>query len=401
MSIKLTILVPTVPNRLEVFYLKIMKELIKQTEKYNDIELISFFDNKKRTIGTKRQEMIGLVQGEYIVFIDDDDRISEDYVDKIMEALYNNPHTDCVVFHSITRINGGPEILCKYDVEYEYGYISNTEWRGKPAHTMVYKSEIAKRYKFPNLQNGEDIAWVKNVCKDIKKLTKIEKVLYYYDANYLTTSETAILSDKTIKNNIKILSNKQNFWDEKHKTNDEYWLSKHINAECIFKLHDLKEIVNQKVLDIGIGFGFFANKLSLLNNEVFASDISNYALNRVSSFAKTYNTTELKYIESVDLAICNLVFQYCDDNEIERIINDVNLKQNGIFSFQFAFIRENEKPNERLKSYIWNDTHYFRSLDRILQIIEKSNKKLYYISKPIHYYGEENCSWYIVKVFNK
>jgi hypothetical protein len=60
---------------------------------------------------------------------------------------------------------------------------------------MVYKSEIAKRHKYIDLQNGEDYQWVKRACLDIKNQTRIEKVLYYYDAEYLTTSETSSLSD--------------------------------------------------------------------------------------------------------------------------------------------------------------------------------------------------------------
>lgn len=203
MSIKLTILVPTVPNRLELFYIKIMKELIRQTNKYNDIELISFFDNKKRSIGKKRQEMINLSQGEYIVFIDDDDRIDENYVDEIMIALYNNENTDCVVFDCICRINGGDSKLCKYGIEFEYGDIlEGKEWRGKPSHTMVYKSSIVKNHQYNDMINGEDIDWVIRAYTDIKLQTRIDKILYYYDAEYMSTSETGELDDTTIKYNI-------------------------------------------------------------------------------------------------------------------------------------------------------------------------------------------------------
>ena len=205
MSIKLTILVPTVPSRIDYFYPKIMKNLINQIKPYSNIELISFFDNKKRTIGKKRSEMLNLAQGEYVVFIDDDDRISEDYVSSIIQALYDNPDTDCVVFDCICTVNGGNGKLCKYGIEFEYGDIlEGTEWRGKPAHTMVYKSSIAKSHLFSNMQNGEDYDWVKRAYLDIKHQTRIDKVLYYYDAEYTTTSETAELSDETIQYNINL-----------------------------------------------------------------------------------------------------------------------------------------------------------------------------------------------------
>jgi glycosyltransferase involved in cell wall biosynthesis len=208
--IKLTILVPTVPNRIELFYVNLMKELLRQIEPYkNDIELIAFFDNKKRLIGKKRQEMINLSQGEYIVFIDDDDRISEDYISQIMTKLYENPDADCVVFNSVTKINGGPDILCKYGIEFEYGYINDgLEWRGKPAHTMVYASNIVKRHQYTNMGCGEDFNWVKRAYLDIKNQIRIDKVLYYYDSEGLTLSEMSGISDKVIIENVNKRLNK-------------------------------------------------------------------------------------------------------------------------------------------------------------------------------------------------
>jgi glycosyltransferase involved in cell wall biosynthesis len=208
--LKLSILIPTVPSRIELFYIKLMKELLIQIEPYkNEIELISLFDNKKRSIGKKRQEMINLAQGEYIVFIDDDDRISEDYISQIMSKLYENPTTDCVVFDSIFRLNGGVNKLCKYGVEFAYGDINNgLEWRGKPAHTMVYASHIVKKHQYIDMGNGEDYDWVKRACLDIKNQTRIDKVLYYYDAEYSTLSETSGLSDEIILENINKRLNK-------------------------------------------------------------------------------------------------------------------------------------------------------------------------------------------------
>jgi len=204
MSIKLTILVPTVPNRYNNFYLRLMCNLLEQIKPYNDIELIGLFDNKKRSIGLKRDEMLKLAQGEYLVFIDDDDRISEDYVKEIMDALYKNPNTDCVVFDCICCVNGSATIYGKYGIEFENSKINDgKESRGKPAHTMVYKSSIAKKHNFNDMQNGEDFNWIFRACLDIKHQTRIDKVLYYYDAEYNTTSETAGLNDDIIKENIK------------------------------------------------------------------------------------------------------------------------------------------------------------------------------------------------------
>jgi len=198
----LTILVPTVPSRINYFYPRIMKQLMDQTKNYNDVEVISFFDNKKRTIGKKRDEMLKLAQGKYVTFVDDDDRVSEDYVDEIMNAITNND-VDCIVYNVICCVNNGTNKLCKYGIEFEYGDINGgLEWRGKPAHTMVWKASIAKKHYYSNRQNGEDVDWVKRAYLDIKTQHRVDKVLYYYDANYATTSETANLSDSVIFHNV-------------------------------------------------------------------------------------------------------------------------------------------------------------------------------------------------------
>jgi len=208
-NILLSILVPTVPSRIDYFYPKIMKELLKQSKKYNNIEIISFFDNKKRTIGKKRDEMLKLAQGKYVTFIDDDDRISKNYIDEIMYAIITTDNVDCIVYNVICCVNNSHiKKLCKYGIEFEYGDINNgKEWRGKPAHTMIWKSSIAKKHSYSDKQNGEDMDWVKRAYLDIKTQHRIDKVLYYYDANYNTTSETANLSDDVIMKNIDILLN--------------------------------------------------------------------------------------------------------------------------------------------------------------------------------------------------
>jgi len=191
------------------------------------------------------------------------------------------------------------------------------------------------------------------------------------------------------------------FWDNNHKNKSDLWLSSSYTGEDILNLHSInKNISGLDILDLGIGVGNLTTFLSLKNN-VYACDISEVALDNVKNIAKTYNSKYLKNIEPVDLAISNLVFQHCNDKEVERFINDINLKPNGIFSFQFAFLRENEEPKQFVKNYIQKNTHFFRPLATILDYVEKSNKKILSISEPIHHYGPENFSWYIVKITNK
>lgn len=190
------------------------------------------------------------------------------------------------------------------------------------------------------------------------------------------------------------------FWEINHSNCDNYWLTGS-NLSDVLNYHSLTNVSNIKVLEIGIGFGTMTEQLHLANNEVFACDISTEALKKVETFAKIYTTEQLDLIEPVDLAISHLVFQHCDDDEIERIIKSVNLKENGIFSFQFAWIRKDDPPNSKVQEYIDNKTHHFRDLETVKQMVEKSNKRICFISEPMHFYQPENFSWYIVKICNK
>jgi hypothetical protein len=193
---------------------------------------------------------------------------------------------------------------------------------------------------------------------------------------------------------------KEIFWDNAHFKKLKYWIDSS-NSDDILTQHQIdKNISDKLILDLGIGLGYLTKYLSK-NNKVISVDISNIILEKVKEFAyKTYNTSELLKIEPVDLAICNLVFQHCDDEEVERIIREIQLKEDGIFSFQFAFLRENEEPNDIVKQLIKNKTHYFRSLEKIKEFINKCGKKIVNISEPIHWYEKENFSWLFVKISN-
>jgi Rps23 Pro-64 3,4-dihydroxylase Tpa1-like proline 4-hydroxylase len=193
---------------------------------------------------------------------------------------------------------------------------------------------------------------------------------------------------------------KEIFWNNAHSKQIKYWIDSS-TANDILTQHKIDKYISDKlILDLGIGLGYLTEYLSK-NNKVISVDISDIAFEKVKEFAyKTYNTSELLKIEPVDLAICNLVFQHCDDEEVERIIREIQLKDDGIFSFQFAFLRENEEPNDFVKQLINNKTHYFRSIEKIRDFVNKCGKKIVDISEPIHYYGTENFSWLFVKISN-
>lgn len=183
---KLSILVPTVPSRIETFYPKIMNELNRQVGENPEIEILAFYDNKRRSVGSKRNALIELSRGEFICFVDDDDEVAEDYIEKIVQMIDRHPDSDVVVFDVLCTIDGAQKQYCRYGIELEYTTDHNN-WYGKPAHTHVWRREIARMAHFSERPCGEDIDWVSEAWPRVKIQHKIEKVLYYYNFNEKTT----------------------------------------------------------------------------------------------------------------------------------------------------------------------------------------------------------------------
>jgi len=201
-TMKFSILIPTLESRKEMFSrLKISLDSQLVGNLLNEVEILYLLDNRQKTIGEKRNILLNSAKGDFLTFIDDDDRVSDNYIKKIIEAITCSPDSDCIVFDCICtitsvdkHIKSGRKQYCKYGIEFDYtkqdpwtesNIAERTEmeqWRGKPSHTMVWKSLLAKNVMFPNQNVGEDFDWVKRMWPKIKKQIRINEVLYYYDA---------------------------------------------------------------------------------------------------------------------------------------------------------------------------------------------------------------------------
>lgn len=405
-AIKLSILILTVPNRVGESFLSLVNHLQTQIdlEKTNAVEILGLFDNKKRTVGEKRQALLQIANGSYLVFIDDDDRVADTYIKDILLALKDDP--DCVVFDCLCTMNNTKRIYCKYGIEYEYKDTDQDgNWFGKPAHTMVYRAAIAKKHHYQSVSVGEDVEWVKRACNEIKKQNRISKVLYYYDYNDSTSETRGPRSFTTLKRKLPAveLINKvaAGFWDNMHSSTDKYWLTGSTPKQVI-EAHKVTSEFNtcKSFLDIGVGFGDMSRHAKAQGKYVVACDISSIALSKLKGVAdETHNL--VCNAPAVDLAVCHLVFQHCDNSVVASIIRDIKLKPNGLFSFQFACLRPGEAANSKVATLLTNKTHYLRSLNEIKQFIVNGGKDLVAVSEPKDFYGEENLRWYFCKVQNK
>lgn len=185
-----SILITSVPSRIASCLSGLITNLDQQTKFEPNVEFITLLDNKQRTIGSKRNLLLNMAQGEYISYIDDDDEISPSYVPKILNAIEKKP--DVITFDVLCTI-GKQKKFCYYDIKHK-GFKckildnGDEEWYAQPYHLHVWKKEIVGW--FPNTNLGEDIKWAENINTLNLHQVKIDEILYYYRWNPKNTEVT-------------------------------------------------------------------------------------------------------------------------------------------------------------------------------------------------------------------
>jgi glycosyltransferase involved in cell wall biosynthesis len=202
--LKLSILIPSIPNRINKMA-ALFGKLQAQIDKYHfdNIEILSFLDNKKRSVGYKRDALVQMAMGEYLAFCDDDDDVYDNYLQEIMKALndnIDNENVDVVVFSEDCTINGENKFTVKFGIEYpnEEAHKINGLWVNitrKPFHSCIWKSSIAKSEHFPDASYGEDWHWCKRLLTKVKTQGRINAVIKRYIFNKKTT-EAALVFPK-------------------------------------------------------------------------------------------------------------------------------------------------------------------------------------------------------------
>lgn len=196
----LSILVCSVTTRFNNFLPNIIKKLHKQAEMFEGVEIICLLDNKTIMLGDKRNELVKLSCGKYVVFVDDDDDISDDYIEKLFFATDSN--VDIINFTVSVSLNGGEYKPCLYNMDYENDYNeTNTEgqivsYRRLPNHIMCVKRELAIDTIYPSIIRGEDAGYSKSLKPKLKSQLILNDTLYYYNFNQETTETQKYIKRK-------------------------------------------------------------------------------------------------------------------------------------------------------------------------------------------------------------
>lgn len=187
----LSILTPAVPSRIR----QLDRLCDKISRQIGDrlVEHLVLIDNKRRTVGAKRDALLRAARGKYVAYVDDDDAISDDYVAEILEAAKKDP--DVITFQQIARIDeemraiefklGNPNEEFKIwrpEDGLEMPMIRRNAW-----HVCAWRRTLAMFSRFPNSSYGEDWAYAAFLCKMAQSEVHVPKVLHYYNHSSKTT----------------------------------------------------------------------------------------------------------------------------------------------------------------------------------------------------------------------
>lgn len=201
--IKLSILVPSIPSRIKGHLLPLLDKLRDQTEGRSDVEVLTFCDNKKRSVGLKRDGLVKLARGAFCAFVDDDDDISPDYVSELCEAIARNPDADVITFKQVSRINDDNPYIVDFSLAHENEPARRdasgcwVDIKRRPYHICAWRTELARHYDFPDASYGEDWHWAKRVALDCLREVKIDRVLHYYFYRDDTTEAALVFPTAT------------------------------------------------------------------------------------------------------------------------------------------------------------------------------------------------------------
>jgi len=157
-----TFLVPTITGReksLENLQ-KSIREKMARIAPHLRYNINLAYDNRETSVGTKREQLIQNAQGKYSAFIDDDDDITDEYVQDLSETIGGS--------HPVMRLRGRI---------HPYTFTHSLEnsltspmaigdvFIRPPNHLNPMMTDIAKLIHYKDAVRGEDLDWTIRMSK--------------------------------------------------------------------------------------------------------------------------------------------------------------------------------------------------------------------------------------------
>ena len=174
---------------------------LRDISQHHSVEIIYLVDDKEISTGEKKERLINMAKGEYVVIIDDDDTVSLDYFNTIMPVLINEK-PDCIGY-LVDLIGMGAMKTACISIHYP-------EWaRNINGHDLVRytheKVPIKRKHAISAgwswMRYDDDYCFSMNLKRDgnLKKEVFINKKLYIYHSQPTDDPDTKYGFNKIYK----------------------------------------------------------------------------------------------------------------------------------------------------------------------------------------------------------
>ena len=186
-------------NGRENYFNRLMHHIKLAANKWAEqLEIIVAKDNREASVGTKRNQVLDQSNGKFVCFIDDDDMISAEYFDDIMNSIIENgDKIDVIGFDGLYYVDEKPVMVFKHSSKFnDYRTLENdiiVQYR-KCNHLNPVKTKIARQVRYNEISYGEDSDYSTRLYQSelLKSETYIGKILYHYLYSDTTTETQGV-----------------------------------------------------------------------------------------------------------------------------------------------------------------------------------------------------------------
>jgi hypothetical protein len=172
----LSILTPTIPGREK--QLQALQRRIEKQIGIQAIEHLILSDNRKRSIGAKRQALLDIARGQYIAFVDDDDDVADGYIEELVNAAASG--ADVITFLQGATYNGQQSVVDFQLGQGDHGFVPGGLTNRDAWHVNAWRRSRVAHCQFGESNYGEDLTWCQQARRMAQTTVHIPKILHFY-----------------------------------------------------------------------------------------------------------------------------------------------------------------------------------------------------------------------------
>lgn len=176
-----SLLICTIPTRQEIF--STLLEEIEVYKKQVSIKVQVLFDMRTDiSVGQKRNDLITRASGKYSCFVDDDDKITSDYLKVLEDAINTGNDYDSIAFNGRYYIQGLYVKPFHHSLRYKNWFEDEKGYYRNPNHLNPMKTHILRKLLFKNVSFEEDLDFATRLQNTslIKTEYSHNKIQYLY-----------------------------------------------------------------------------------------------------------------------------------------------------------------------------------------------------------------------------